>query len=112
MGKKLVPETVVFTGSARLPENVTGGHVYGVFSIDIEVDTASETIVDFACTLIPRLVEKVLSDSLVGYPFDEGIRSTIQELNKRFYSSTKRAMLAALEDADKWYQIYKRGVEK
>jgi hypothetical protein len=102
MEKKLRAETLIITGTARLPENVTANHVYGFLSIDIEIDPHTDMVVDFACTLIPKLVEKVLSDCLVGYPFEEGIQNCMQKLETRFYSSTKRAIIAAIEDAYKW----------
>jgi len=107
MEKKLRPETFIITGTARLPENVTSAYVYGYLSIDIEIDPYSDQVVDFACTLIPKLVDKILSDCLIGYTFEEGIRNCIEKIENRFYSSTKRAIIAAIEDAYKWYQKYK-----
>ncbi len=107
MEKKLRPETIIITGTSRLPENVTSGYVYGFLSIDIEIDPHSGMVVDYACTLMPKLVEKILSDCLLGYPFEEGIENCIQKLEKRFFSSTKRAIMAAIEDAYKWYHRYK-----
>ncbi|KMQ50550.1 hypothetical protein CHISP_2543 [Chitinispirillum alkaliphilum] len=83
------------------------------FSIDIEIDPAKDDlIVDFACTLVPKLVERVLSDSLIGYPFEEGIRNAEDKLEVRFFSSTKRAIIAAIEDTYKWYQKYKKNQKK
>ena len=107
MEKKLRAETLIITGTSRLPENVTANHVYGFLSIDIEIDPQSDQVVDFACTLVPKLVEKVLSDCLVGYPFEEGIKNCLAKLDTRFFSSTKRSIMAAIEDAYKWYQRYK-----
>lgn len=106
METKLRPETLIISGTSRLPENVTSQHVYGFFTIDVEIDPESETIVDFACTLVPKLVEKVLSDSMVGYPFEEGLKNAIDKLEKRFYGSTKRAIISGIEDAYKWYHQY------
>jgi hypothetical protein len=107
MKEKLRPETIIISGTSRLPENVTSHHVFGFFTIDIEIDSESETIVDFACTLVPKLVEKVLSDSMVGYLFDDGIKNAIEKLEKRFYGSTKRAIISGIEDAYKWHHIYR-----
>lgn len=111
MEEKLRPETLIFTGTARLPENVTSSYVYGFFSIDIEIDPYTDQIVDIACTLVPRLVEKVLCDCMVGYSFEEGVKNSIEKLESRFFSSTKRAIISAIEDAYKWYCRYKRKLE-
>jgi hypothetical protein len=100
------------TGTSRLPENVTAHHVYGFFSIDIEIEKDTDIVVDFASTLVPRLVEKVISDTFIGYPFEEGIVNTTEKLNDRFFSSTKKAILAALDDANKWFFLYKREASK
>jgi len=44
--------------------------------------------------------------TLLGSTVEEGIRTTIEQLEKRFFSVTKRAVIAALEDAYKWYKKY------
>ena len=101
---KLRPETIVIAGSARLPENITAKHVFGYFSIELEVDPVDFKIVDVSCTLLPFLGEKILHSSLLGYQIEEGIKNAIEQLERRFYSVTKRAIIAALEDAYKWYK--------
>jgi len=103
------PETVVIAGSARLPENITAKHVFGYITIELEIDPVDSTIVDISCTLLPFLGEKILHSALLGNKVDEAIQSAIAQLDKRFYSVTKRAVIAALEDAYRWY---KKSVEK
>lgn len=101
---RLRPETIVISGSARLPENITAKHVFGYFSIEMEVDPVDFKIVDVSCTLLPFLGEKILHNALLGYKVEEGIKNAIEQLERRFYSVTKRAIIAALEDAYKWYK--------
>jgi len=100
----LRPETIVISGSSRLPENITTKHVFGYFSIEMEVDPVDFKIVDVSCTLLPFLGEKILHNSLLGYKVEEGIKNAIEQLERRFFSVTKRAIIAALEDAYKWYK--------
>ena len=102
----LRPETVVIAGSARLPENITAKHVFGYVTIELEVDPVDDTIVDVSCTLLPFLGDKILHNALLGNKIDEAIEDSIMQLDRRFFSVTKRAVIAALEDAYGWYKRY------
>lgn len=105
-GYKLRPDTIVIAGSARLPENITAKHVFGYFAIELEIDPVDSKIVDVSCTVLPSLGEKILSTALLGNKIEEGIENAIQQLEKRFFSVTKRAIVAALEDAYRWYKRF------
>jgi len=94
----LRPETIIVAGSARLPEEVTAKHVFGCITIELEID------VDISCTLVPSLGGKILHNALVGNTVEEGIEKAIIQLEGRFFSVTRRAVIAALEDAYRWYK--------
>jgi hypothetical protein len=98
------PETVVIAGSARLPENITAKHVFGYITIELEIDPVDSTIVDVSYTLLPFLGEKILHNALLGNKVDEAIENAITQLDRRFFSVTKRAVIAALKDAYRWYK--------
>jgi hypothetical protein len=102
----LTPETIMIAGRARLPEGVTAKQVFGCLTIELEIDPADSVIVDFACTLVPHLGEKILHNALLGSNVEEGIEEAIIQLKKRFFNTTKRAVIAALEDAHRWYKKY------
>jgi hypothetical protein len=108
------PKTLIFCGNSRLPENVTAKHVFGFFSIELEVDPVDFKIIDASCTLLPSLGEKVLLNALVGHKIEEGIENAVSEIEGRFFSTTKRAIIAAIEDAYKRYEDYLKeaGVER
>lgn len=105
---KMRPETLVFSGVARLPENASAKHVYGCFTIEIEVDPKDHKIVDASSTMLPALGEKILLNALIGNNMDKGIKETVDEIERRFFSNMTRAVIAALEDAYKWYHRYLR----
>jgi len=111
---KLRPKTLVFCGNSRLPENVTAKHVFGYLSIELEIDPIDLKIVDVSCTLLPTLGEKILVNALMGYEIEEGVKNAVEEIENRFFSTTKRAIIAAIEDAYKRYADYVRekGIEK
>ena len=105
----LRPETIVISGSARLPKDVIAKHVFGCVTIELEVDLADKTIVDISCTSVPTLGEKILRNALLGNKIDEGIEEAIIQLDSRFFNVTRRAVIAALEDVFRWY---KKSLEK
>ncbi len=100
----LRPETIIVAGSARLPEEATAKHVFGCIAIELEIDPVDSTIVDFSCTLVPSLGGKILHNALVGSTVEEGIEKAIIQLDSRFFNVTRRAVIAALEDAYRWYK--------
>ena len=102
----LRPKTIIIAGSARLPEEVTAKHVFGCITIELEIDPADSTIVDVSCTLVPSLGGKILHNALVGNKVEEGIEKAIIQLDKRFFNVNRRAAIAALEDAYRWYKKY------
>jgi len=98
------PETIIVAGSARLPEEVTAKHVFGCITMELEIDLVDYTIVDFSCTLVPSLGGKILHNALVGSTVEEGIEKAITQLDRRFFNVNRRAVIAALEDAYRWYK--------
>lgn len=105
---KLRPKTLIFCGNSKLPENVTAKHVFGCLSIEIEVDPVDFKIVDVSSTLLPTLGEKVLANALMGHEVEEGVKNAVDEIENRFFSTTKRAIIAAIEDVHKRYGDYVR----
>jgi len=87
-----------------LPEEVTAKHVFGCITIELEIDPFDSTIVDVSFTLVPSLRGKILHNALVGSTVEEGIEKAIIQLDRRFFSVTRRAVIAALEDAYRWYK--------
>jgi hypothetical protein len=104
VGYNLRPETIVIGGSARLPENITAKHVFDYVTIELEIDLFDNTIVDLSCTLAPSLGGKILHNALVGSTVEEGIEKAITRLDRRFFNVNRRVVIAALEDAYRWYK--------
>lgn len=103
------PHTIVIAGSARLPENTAAKHVFGYLTIELEIDPGNSIIVDISCTLLPSLGGKMLRNTLLGSKTEEGIKDAVQQLEERFSGVTKKAMIAALQDA---YERYKSFLKK
>jgi hypothetical protein len=95
----LRPETIIVAGSARLPEGITAKHVFGCLTIELEIDPVDSIVVDISCALVPSLGEKILHNALLGSSVHGGIEEAIIQLDSRFFNVTRRALIAALEDA-------------
>ncbi|MHA2315296.1 MAG: DUF3870 domain-containing protein [Candidatus Hermodarchaeia archaeon] len=87
-----------------LAKKAKTAHVFGCITIELEIDLFDYTIVDFSCTLVPSLGGKILHNALVGSKVEEGIEKAITQLDSRFFNVNRRAVIAALEDAYRWYK--------
>ena len=103
---KLARETLVICGSARLPKNAIGEGKQGLFSIELEVTQTDFRIVDVSSSMAKTsyLGEKMLYNALRGYLVEEGIENAIDQIERRFFSPRKRAIIAALEDTKRCYK--------
>jgi len=103
---KLTPETLVICGSARLPKNSIGEGDPVLFSIELEVTQIDFRIVDVSSSMAATsyLGEKMLYNTLRGYVVEEGIENAIDQIERRFFSPRKRAIVAALEDTKRCYK--------
>jgi len=103
--KKSGQDTMVIGGFAKLPERLTGKNSCSFIAIEFEINSADWKVLDVYCTLLPFVEKEILYQACMGKRIDEGIEKTLEQLNKRFYGTTKRAIIAALEDA---YRCYKK----
>jgi len=90
--------TVVLCGTSRLPKRVIGKCIFDLFSIEVEVEPANCKIVNLCCTTYLPFVKKMLQKSLIGYEVEEGIQNGIEEINAKYFSNTKKAVIAALRN--------------
>ena len=105
--EKLVhPDTVIFSGFARLPANAANIYMAGVLAVEIEVDPYDMKIVDAAGNCLPPLGQKFLVGLLVGNKIDDDMEDVIKTIRARYFSTAQRAMIAALEDVQKNYREY------
>lgn len=48
-------ETLLFVGYARLPGNIVSGSMSDILSLELEVESSTDLIVNAACSGIPSL---------------------------------------------------------
>ncbi len=101
---KTEPETIILSGSAKLPEEAVGNDACKRLTIEIEIKLVDSTIVDFSCTGIPFLEEKILRNALLGKRVEMAIENAVLQVTERFRTATKKALIAALQDVYRRFQ--------
>ncbi len=100
----LRPETIVIAGCAKLPQSITGKHFSSYIAIEFEIEPANSKVIDIYCTLLPFVEKEILYQACLGNKIDTGIEKAIEQLDKRFFGTTKRSIINALENAYRWYK--------
>ena len=100
-------ETVYVTGESRTNIDNAITKVYGAFFIALEVELGSGEILNMDCTHTLDLTEKFLRKICVGRSLDREYDLVEEEITRRYYGSSTRAVIAALKDANKRYIMAK-----
>lgn len=100
-------KTFVISGYESFTIDIAAESGLDHFCIDLELDPVDFEIVDFACTEIGCLKERILHDALLGYKAEEGIKNAIDKVEKTLFCSFKSGIVAALENANRWYKKMK-----
>ena len=91
-------ETIIICGTARLPKEMSRHGDIDRLWIELELTVDDFEIVDFSGTMLSHLSEKILRNVLLGHKVEEGIELAIEAVEKRVFSTIKKATIAALED--------------
>lgn len=100
-------ETLLFVGYARLPGNIVSGSGSDVLSLELEVDSSTDLVVNASCSCIPSLGAKLILDVLIGYDLKHTLSGKEDEIRGRFFGPAQKAVIAALEKAYEGYLRYK-----
>ena len=100
-------KTIVISGYESFTRDIAAQDGLDYFCIDLELDPFDFEIVDFACTKMPCLGEMILRDALLGYKVEVGVKNAIDQVEKRLSFPLKSGIIAALEDANRWYKKMK-----
>ena len=90
------PETVFFTGYAKLPSNITAAKLYEVVAIGVEVDPETGIIIASDCTLATQATRDFVNKLILGYDLNNGIEALTDSFEKRYYGSARKAIITAI----------------
>lgn len=99
--------TLLFTGHARLPGNIVSGTGADVLSLELEVDSSTDLVINASCTYLPALGTKLILDVLIGYDLKHTLSDLEGEIRCRFFGAAQKAVIAALGKAYEGYLRYK-----
>jgi len=92
------PETIIISGTARLPKQGLGERCTGILRIELELTTADSQIIDCSCTELSPLAERLLRNALLAHQVEDGITNAMNQVRTRYFSPLNRAISSALED--------------
>jgi len=91
--------TVIFEGHARLPQTVAPSDSPSVVSIELEVDTASGTIVGISVEGALPLAIGLVSDVLLGRKIADGPEAATEGIRQRYVGPSEKGLCAAVTSA-------------
>lgn len=90
-------ETVLISGYAKLPANITSEEVYHEIAVALLVNLETGAVQKAECSVVTMLAKEFLSDLIVGYNLNDGPDGLIERMDRLYYGQTKRAVETALK---------------
>lgn len=96
-------DTVFIIGDARTQEDNPITYRYNKFFIAFVVEFQTGRIIKTECSTTLSLTDEFLNDIFIGKKLDVDLGMLEDEIEKRYYGSSKKAVIVALKDAAKKY---------
>lgn len=103
------PDTVFFSGYAKLPAGITASEMYSVVGVIIVVDMHTAKIVEADCTLATQVGRDFVKKLLVGHAMSNCLNPLLREIDCRYQGSAKKAIVTALKIIYDKYRSYQEG---
>ena len=100
-------DTLYIIGESRTNSDNAITKMYGYFFIALEVSPLGGVIVDARCTHMLDLTEQFLRRVFVGRSLETQCDQMEEEISRRYFGSSVRAVIASLRDANKKYMAAK-----
>lgn len=99
-------KTILVTAYAKAPQGSAMYEVYKHAGIILEIDTATNVIVDAEFTVIADLTKNFFKRMLVGYDLSNGVDNLVTRIEAHYFAPSTHSVIVALKAA------YKRYTEK
>jgi hypothetical protein len=96
--------TNIFVGYAKPPIHTASGHRYAVLSVVVEVDMATQLVVNAEVTVVTDVARAWLTRLLVGRNLATEAEQIVRELETNYHSGTQKAIVTAFRDMLGKYQ--------
>lgn len=98
--------TVLLSGYAKLPTNITAESVYETLAVAVLFDRRSGIILEAEASVVTSIAKKFIASLLVGYNLNEGPDALMEEFECYYHGNAKRALETAMRMIFSKYQEY------
>ena len=98
--------SVLISGYAKLPSNITAETVYSILAIVVLFDARSGTILNAEASMVTDLARSFVSELLVGYNLNDGPEKLMQLFEEHYHGNAKKALETAVRMVFSSYQDY------
>jgi hypothetical protein len=89
--------TVLISGYAKLPANITSEEVFKTMVVVALVDMEFGTVVNAECSVITDVAKNFIASIIIGYNLNDGPEKLIARFDALYYGQTKRAIETSLK---------------
>lgn len=89
--------TVLISGYAKLPANITSEEVYKTLVVVALVDIEFGTIVNAECSVVTDVAKNFIASMIIGYNLNDGPEKLIGRFDALYYGQAKKAIETSLK---------------
>ena len=98
--------TVLLSGYAKLPTNITAEMVYEMLAVAVLFDRRSGIILEAEASMVTNIARKFIAELLVGYNLNDGPDELMEDFETYYHGNAKRALETAIRMIFNKYQEY------
>jgi hypothetical protein len=98
--------TVLLSGYAKLPTNITAEMVFEMLAVAVLFDRRSGIILEAEASMVTNIARKFIAELLVGYNLNDGPDELMEDFETYYHGNAKRALETAIRMIFSKYQEY------
>ncbi len=101
--------TVLMSGYAKLPTNITAETVYETLAVAVLFDRRSGIILEAEASMVTNIAKKFIASLLVGYNLNDGPDELMNDFECYYHGNAKRALETAMRMIFNRFEEYSAG---
>lgn len=98
--------TILLSGYAKLPANITAETVYDVMVVAVRFDKRNGIILNAEASMVTQLAKDFISELFVGYNLNDGPEELLSCFEAYYYGNAKKAIETAIRMVFTKYQDF------
>ncbi len=98
--------TVLLSGYAKLPNNITAETVYQTLAVAVLFDRRSGIILEAEASMVTNIAKNFIAGLLIGYNLNDGPDQLMEDFEQYYHGNAKRALETAMRMIFSKYQDY------